>query len=393
MGFDLYATEGTAAALARAGLRAVLVNKIHKDAAGEDANAIGLLRSGKISYIISTSSQGRDPAKDSVQIRRAAVEWNVPCLTSLDTARALARCLLGRYTPYSTELVDLNHMRRKKMVLPFIKMQGCGNDYIFFNCLEQRLAAPESLSVTLSSRHFGIGGDGIVLICPSSKADAAMRMFNLDGSEGAMCGNAIRCVGKYLYENGIIRRERLSIETMSGVRELILFPQNGQVDSVMVDMGPASLHPAQVPVLLPGEKVVDRPVEIGGRNYNITCVSMGNPHCVVFCDYPESLDLQRLGPQFEFAPIFPQRVNTEFVRVQGPAAVQMRVWERGSGETMACGTGACAAAVAAVENGFCKKDADITVKVKGGQLVVRYSEETVLMTGPAHAVYEGVVAI
>ena len=232
------------------------------------------------------------------------------------------------------------------MKLKFTKMQGCGNDYIYFNCFEQDVVAPESLSVYLSDRHFGVGGDGVVLICPSQVADAKMRMFNLDGSEGKMCGNAIRCVGKYLYEHGIAPKQELTIETLSGIKKLRLYVENGVVDSVTVDMGPAELDPKKIPVALEGDVIIDHPVQIGGREERITCVSMGNPHCVVFRDNLDTLDIDKVGPEFEYDPLFPERVNTEFVTVVGENTIKMRVWERGSGETWACGTGACAIASA-----------------------------------------------
>jgi carbamoyl-phosphate synthase large subunit len=356
------------------------------------------MESGAISYVISTSSKGRDPAIDGLKLLRTAVERAIPCLTSIDTARALAQCLKGRYTQSSTELVNLNDMRKEKMKLPFTKMQTCGNDYLYLNGMSGGvpaglLTSPESLSVSLSDRHYGVGGDGVVLILPSEECDARMRMFNRDGSEGMMCGNAIRCVGKYLYDNDIVPRETMTIETSSGKKTLQVYPQSGKVGSVTVDMGPAVLDPARVPVLLDGERVIGRKAAIAGGEYEITCVSMGNPHCVVFVDYPESVPLERVGPLFEHDGLFPERVNTEFVRVLSPNTLQMRVWERGSGETWACGTGACAAVVAAVENGYCQKGADVTVKVRGGELIIRYTDQTVLMTGDAQMVFEGVVEI
>ena len=244
------------------------------------------------------------------------------------------------------------------MKLNFTKMQGCGNDYIYFNCFTQQVISPESLSVWLSERHFGIGGDGIVLICPSKVADAKMRMFNLDGSEGKMCGNAIRCVGKYLYDNGMTAKKQLSIETLSGIKQLTLYTQNDKVASVRVDMGQAALQPEALPVLLSGDRVVGRTVKLAGGEQEITCVSMGNPHCVVFRDSLDLLQIEQEGPAIECDPIFPERVNAEFVQVLDRNTLKMRVWERGSGETWACGTGACAAAVAAVENGFCDKNTD-----------------------------------
>lgn len=277
------------------------------------------------------------------------------------------------------------------MGLKFTKMHGCGNDYIYFNCFEMPVENPEELAVCISDRHFGVGGDGIVLICPSDKADAKMRMFNIDGSEGKMCGNAIRCVGKYLYDNGIKRCNPLKIDTLSGIKTLNLnIGADSKVDSVRVDMGKAILKPEEIPVKLDGETVVARPVTIDGKEYKITCVSMGNPHCVVFTDTDVSeLPLEEIGPKFEFDPLFPERVNTEFINVVDKNTLKMRVWERGSGETLACGTGACASAVAACLNGFCEKNTDVTVRLVGGELVIRYTDEAVTMTGPATVAFTG----
>ena len=389
LGFTLYATKGTARALRQAGMSVTSVNKIHES----DTNTRTLLESGKINYIISTSSKGRLPTRDSVKIRRKAVELGIPCLTSLDTANALANILKSRYTPYSTELVDINRMRRDRMKLKFTKMQGCGNDYIYFNCFEQPVTSPESLSVTLSDRHFGVGGDGVILICPSQVADAKMRIFNLDGSEGKMCGNGIRCVGKYLYDHRLVDQTEITVETLSGIKTLKLYVQDGKVTSVAVSMGNAELRPERIPVELSGDHAVDVPVEIDGQEYRITCVSMGNPHCVVFCDNVDGLELEKIGPLFEFNELFPERVNTEFVQIIDPTTVKMRVWERGSGETWACGTGACAAAVASVLNGRCKKGEDVTVKLKGGALIIHYTEDDVIMTGEARTVFQGEVEI
>jgi len=275
----------------------------------------------------------------------------------------------------------------------FTKMHGAGNDYIYFNCLSESIHNPETLAVRLSDRHFGIGGDGIILICPSDKADAKMRMFNADGSEGKMCGNAIRCVGKYLYDNGIVEKKSLEIETLSGIKKLELNTQGDRVRSVRVDMGKADFSPGSIPVLLDGGAVINRETKIGGKKYFITCVSMGNPHCVIFVENVDAIHIETVGPEFENAPVFPDRVNTEFVRVVDGKTLKMRVWERGSGETFACGTGACASVAAAVANGFCGRDEDIRVILRGGDLTVRYTEETVFMTGNAEKVFEGVVNI
>ncbi len=278
-------------------------------------------------------------------------------------------------------------------MLEFTKMHGCGNDYIYINCFEREIESPEKLAVTLSDRHFGIGGDGIVLICRSSIADAKMRMFNLDGSEGKMCGNAIRCVAKYLYDNGLCIKDRIKIETLSGIKTLDVNTENGFVTSVKVDMGRAELDPSKIPVLLPGDRVINAPLKVRNQTYGITCVSMGNPHAVVFLDDVDSLNLTELGPCFENHEVFPERVNTEFVRVIDRNTVKMRVWERGSGETLACGTGACAAAVASVLNGYCNKGEDIRVLLAGGELIINYTDDRVLMTGGCVKVFEGVIEI
>ncbi|MDR3207835.1 MAG: carbamoyl-phosphate synthase large subunit, partial [Oscillospiraceae bacterium] len=390
LGFSLYATAGTAAVLKKAGLAVKTVGKISENASD---NTMTLLESGKVVYILSTSAKGRDPARDDVKIRRKACLLGIPCLTSLDTAGAVADSLMSRYSEISTELVDINGMRSERMRLPFVKMQGCGNDYIYIDCFDREINSPESLSIFLSDRHYGVGGDGIVLICPSDTADAKMRIFNLDGSEAQMCGNAVRCVAKYLYDNGIVPKQRLTVETRSGVKELLLTVRDNRVYRVTVDMGRAELTPAKVPVALDGDRVVDRLTEVAGGTYRITCVSMGNPHCVVFVEDESGLELSELGPKFEFDKLFPDRVNTEFVRVVDEHTLKMRVWERGSGETMACGTGACASAVAAVLGGYAKKGEDIRVVMNGGELIVNYTDQRVWMTGAAEKVFEGIVEV
>ena len=272
-------------------------------------------------------------------------------------------------------------------------MHGIGNDYIYFDCFDGELPDPSAVSVKLSDRHFSVGGDGVVMICASHIADAQMRMFNADGSEGKMCGNAIRCIGKYLYEIKGMQKDILTVETLSGVKTLHIHAENGKVISVTVDMGRAILSPDEIPALFEGERVVNAPLIVNGTTYRVTVVSMGNPHCVVFGGDPYQLDLNKIGPQFENHPAFPERVNTEFVRVLGKNDLEMRVWERGSGETWACGTGACAVAVAAVLNGYADEGADITVRLRGGNLLIRYTGENVLMTGPAEIAFKGEVEV
>ena len=279
------------------------------------------------------------------------------------------------------------------MELNFTKMHGAGNDYIFVNCFDSIIERPGPLSVKLSDRHKGVGGDGLVMILRSESADAWMRIFNADGSEAGMCGNAIRCVAKYLYDDGIIMKTRMNIETAGGIRELCLALKDGSVTSVAVDMGPAELRPEKIPVRLKGSRAVSRPVTIGGVSYAITCVSMGNPHAVIIRDDLDKIDLAAFGPLIENDALFPDRVNVEFVEIAGTNRINMRVWERGSGETQACGTGACAAAVAAVLNGRCEKGADIEVRPPGGALVIRYTDETVFMTGDCVRVFDGSINI
>ncbi|MBQ9515404.1 MAG: diaminopimelate epimerase [Ruminococcus sp.] len=279
--------------------------------------------------------------------------------------------------------------------LRFTKMHGIGNDYIYFNAITQEIEDPNELSHKLSDRRFGIGGDGIILVCPSDIADAKMRIFNEDGSEAKMCGNGIRCVAKFVYDYGIVPADRrtVAIDTLSGVKTIDLTVENGKAISAKVDMGAAIIKPADIPMIFDGESCIDQPLEVDGKVWNVTAVSMGNPHCVTFVDDVDSLELEKIGPSFENHAAFPDRVNTEFVRVIDEHTLQMRVWERGSGETWACGTGACATVVAACLNGYCKKDEDVTVHLRGGDLVIRYTDETVVMTGPATTVFEGEVIV
>ncbi|WP_144511861.1 diaminopimelate epimerase [Bacillus sp. FJAT-22090] len=280
------------------------------------------------------------------------------------------------------------------MNIPFTKMHGCGNDYIYINCFERTIEHPEQLSKIISDRHFGIGGDGIVLICPSENADAKMRMFNIDGSEGKMCGNAIRCVAKFVYDNNIVKKETLQIDTLSGVKKIKLLVKDGYMTAATVDMGKAILNPSAIPILIDKkETLIQFPFHIEDKIYPITTVSMGNPHCVIFCEDIASIDLPVIGPGFEHHPLFPESVNTEFIQVQDQNTIHMRVWERGSGETLACGTGACAAVVAAVLNGYCEKDTDVTVKLLGGELIIRYTNDDVYMTGPAVTVFHGEIQL
>ncbi len=300
--------------------------------------------------------------------------------------------------------------------MKFTKMQGLGNDYVYVNCLEEQLENPSEMAKFVSDRHFGIGSDGLILIRPSDAADFEMEMYNADGSRGEMCGNGIRCVAKYVYDYGLTDKTSISVETLGGIKYLELTVEDGMVSLVRVDMGRPKLEAAEVPILCEAvteecvvdedsvlgggyaedivkigdcRKVINEPIVVDGMEYRITGVSMGNPHAVVFLEDVEGLEIEKIGPKFENHERFPKRINTEFVRVIDRETIEMRVWERGSGETLACGTGACAAAVASILNGLAEHK--VTVKLRGGDLLVEWEEETgkVYMTGPAVTVFEG----
>ncbi len=384
LGIRLYATTGTAKSIASLGIDVIDVPNLTKN-----NTILELMEQGKINYIIYTGAVQDRTVGDFRKLHQRAMQLSIPCLTSLDTASALADIIESRFTIENTELVDINAMRPWRQKIHFAKMHSCGNDYIFIENFDGKITCPESLCVSLCAQHYGIGGDGIVLIEKSSVADCRMRSFNKDGSEGKMAGNNLRCVGKYLYDKGYVRSEYLSIETASGVHRIRLFLRDGKVSSVAVDMGKATLSAAALPADVPFESLVDYPLNVAGQEWPVTCVGVGNPHCVVFCDAIDGLDLQQIGPQFEYAPVFPQRINTEFVRVINRTSLRMRVWERGNGETLACGPGACAAVVAATVKGYVEKGRDITVRLLGGDLTVNYTDERVMLTGSAVMVFEG----
>jgi len=277
--------------------------------------------------------------------------------------------------------------------MKFTKMQGIGNDYVYINCMERYVPNAPDLAKRISDRHFGVGSDGLILICPSETADFQMVMYNADGSRAQMCGNGIRCVGKYVYDNCLTDKTTITVETLGGIKTLLLHPEDGKVKSVTVDMGIPVFDPKHIPVLSDSEDFIDRTVTVDGKKYRITALSMGNPHAVVFVDDTDSLDLRVIGPAFENHPLFPERINTEFVEGVDHSTLKMRVWERGSEETMACGTGACAAAVAGCVLKKCTSE--VTVKLLGGDLLINWDEETkhVFMTGPAETVFVGEIDI
>lgn len=277
--------------------------------------------------------------------------------------------------------------------MKFTKMQGLGNDYVYVNCFEEKIENPPAVARYVSDRHFGIGSDGLIMINPSEVADFEMEMYNADGSRGEMCGNGIRCVAKYVYDYGLTDKTQISVETLGGIKYLDLTVEDGKVVLVKVDMGKPELKSDLIPIISENEKVIDEPIEVDGQVYHMTGVSMGNPHTVIYVDDVKNLDLEKIGPKFENHERFPKRINTEFVHCIDRNTVEMRVWERGSGETLACGTGACAVAVASILNNL--TDTRVTVKLLGGDLQIERDREKnhVFMTGPAKVVFDGVIDI
>ena len=273
--------------------------------------------------------------------------------------------------------------------MKFTKMQGLGNDYVYVNCFKETIENPPEMAKKVSNRNFGIGSDGLIMINPSDVADFEMEMYNADGSRSEMCGNGIRCVGKYVYDYGLTEKEHISVETLAGIKYLDLTVEDGKVKLVKVDMGSPELVPENIPIVADGNRVIDEPINVNGTEYRMSGVSMGNPHAVVYVEDVKGLDIETIGPAFENHERFPNRVNTEFVKVLDRNTVEMRVWERGSGETMACGTGACAVAVACILNGFTEDK--VTVKLLGGDLQIEWDKEAdkIYMTGPAEVSFDG----
>ena len=384
LGFTLYATGGTAAAIATLGIPVTAVAN-----ATESDDITARMEDGSIHYIVYTGAVKDETLGDFTVLHRKAMQLSIPCLTSLDTAGALADIMDSRFTEENTELIDINRMRKWRQRIHFAKMHSCGNDYIFIDNFDGRITCPESLCVQLCAQHYGIGGDGIVLIEKSDIADARMRSFNRDGSEGRMAGNNIRCIAKYLYDNGLVRSEYMTVECAGVVHHLRVYLRDGRTHAVSADMGRADFTAASIPMRADTDTVIGQEIGIGGETYTVTCLSVGNPHCVVFCDAIDGIDLERVGPLFEYAPIFPERVNTEFVRVINRNTLRVRVWERGNGETLSCGTGACAVAAAAVKLGLCEAGRDITVKQAGGDLTVNCAEDKITLTGDVVFVFEG----
>ena len=385
LGCTMYATKGTAEVISELGVDVTVVDRL-----SATDTVVKLMNEGKIDYIVYTGKTDLESINDFIRLHHHAILLGITVLTALDTANALADIIASKFTEDNTELVDINHLRKEKLQLSFTKMQSCGNDYIYFDNRDGKITCPESIAINYVNIHYGIGGDGIVLIENSAVADAKMRIFNKDGTEGRVGGNAIRCVGKYLYEKGIVPRREMKIETANGINEVTVYSFNGKVNSASVNLGKAELAGENIPCIWKEDKIVNKPATIGGKEYKVTLVNLGNPHCVVFSEKVDAVDVETVGPLFENCEYFPERINAEFIRVVNRVTIKMRVWERGNGETWSCGTGAAAAVVAAVLNDYCDRDTNITVKLRGGDLVVNYhSDGEVELMGSVKTVYEG----
>ncbi len=390
LGCTMYATKGTAKIINDLGFDCTVVDRL-----SATDTMIKLMDEGKIDYVVYTGKTDMESINDFINLHHHAILLGITVLTSLDTANALADIIASKFTEDNTELVDINKLRTEKLKLNFTKMQSCGNDYIVFDNRDGKITCPESIAVNYVIPHYGIGGDGIVLIENSEVADAKMRIFNCDGKEAPTGGNAVRFVGKYLYEKGIVCKNDMRIESTNGVVcDVRVYPFSGKVNSASVNLGKAELAGKKIPCVWDEEQIVGKVINIGGLDYKATLVNLGNPHCVVFSDNVDAINMPVIGPDFENCEYFPEGINTEFVRVVNKVTLKMRVWERGSGETWACGTGACAAVVAAVLAGYCEKDTLVTVKLRGGDLTVNYhSDGTVELMGNVKTVYEGTLEI
>ncbi len=388
LGLTLYATKGTAQVIRSVGLECTEVARL-----STNDEIFKLMDEGKIDYVVYTGKTDIESITNYISLHHHAILLGITVLTSLDTTNALADVIAGRYNQFNTELVDINNLRKHKLKLNFCKMQSCGNDYIFFNNMDNAITCPESLAINFSDRHYAIGGDGIVMIEKSGIADARIRVFNSDGSDGGMAANPLRCVAKYLYDNRFVQSENITVETCSGVRALSVNSFNGKASSVMVNLGAPVFDGASIPSKLDGE-VINRKINIGGKDYEVTLVNVGNPHCVIFCDKVDDVDIETLGQSVCDSGLFPQGIFVECVRVVNRLTIKMRVWEKGNGETWSCGTAAAASAVASIVNGFCARGEIITVKLKGGDLFVNYKQDgDVELDGTVKLSFEGTIEI
>ena len=384
LGIKLYATTGTAEIIRTLDIEVTSVPGV-----SESDEIFDLMESGKIRCVVYTGALVDSTLGDYMALHRFALRHDIPCLTSLDTANVYADVIASRFTEQNTELVNINDMRTQRQKLTFSKMTCSGNDYIFIDNRDGSVPTPESLCASLCDRHTGVGAHGLILIENSDIADAKMRIYNQNGMEGMMMGNSIRSAAKFLYDNGIVKKEDMTIETRIGVKSMHLYITNGKVSSVTVDMGKVRFDPKEIPMLVDTDKVINYQLDLGGKPMSVTCLSVGNPHCVIFVDRVDNKDLQAITAAIEQCGQFPEPMNVELVRYINPYTLRIRTWESDNGETRACGTGACAAVAAAVESGLCKKDTDITVKLRGGDLVVNYNDDRVLLSGDTNLVYVG----
>ena len=389
LGCTMYATKGTAKVIGDLGFDCTVVDRL-----SATDTVIKLMDEGKIDYIVYTGKTDMGSINDFIRLHHHAILLGITVLTALDTANALADIIASKFTEDNTELVDINALRTEKLKLHFTKMQSCGNDYIVFDNRDGKITCPESIAVNYVVPHYGIGGDGIALIEKSDVADAKVRVFNRDGKEAPMGGNAIRCIGKYLYEKGIVNKTEMKIEMAKAVLDVKVYSFSGKANSASVNLGKVVLAGNKIPCVWDEEQIVGKTINVGGIDYKVTLVNLGNPHCVIFSDKVDAINVKAIGAEFENCEYFPEGITTEFIRVVNKVTIKMRVWERGSGETWACGSGACAAVVAAVLAGYCEKDTNVTVKLRGGDLTVNYhSDGTVELLGSVKTVYEGMFEI
>ena len=390
LGCTMYATKGTAKVITDLGFDCQVVDRL-----SATDTVIKLMDEGKIDYVIYTGKTDMESINDFIRLHHHAILLGITVLTALDTANALADIIASQFTEDNTELVDINALRTEKLKLNFTKMQSCGNDFIVFDNRDGKITCPESIAVNYVDPHYGIGGDGIVLLEDSCVADAKVRIFNRNGKETFMGGNAIRCMGKYLYEKNIVRKNDMKIETGVGlICDVKVYSFSGKVNSASVNLGKVLLDGKHIPCVWDEAQIVGKTIKVDGVDYDVTLVNVGNPHCVIFSDKVDAINIPAIGPAFEDSKYFPEGVNVEFIRVVNKVTIKMRAWERGSGETWACGTGACAAVVAAVLAGYCEMDTNVTVKLRGGDLTVNYhADGTVDLMGNVKTVYEGTLEI
>ncbi len=387
LGLTLYATKGTSEVIRSLGLECTDVARL-----SSNEEIFKLMDEGKVDYVVYTGKTDVESISNYISLHHHAILLGITVLTSLDTANALADVIAGRYNQFNTELVDINNLRKEKLKLDFCKMQSCGNDYIIFNNMDNKITCPESLAINFSDRHYAIGADGVVMIEKSEVAAAKMRVFNSDGSNGGMAANPLRCVAKYLFDNRLVD-ENMEIETVNGIKYLAVNSFNGKASSVTVNLGKPIFDAEILPSTLKG-KFVEKQLKFGDNDYTVTLVNVGNPHCVIFCDKIEGVDLESLGQLITESGYFPRGVFVECVRVVNNVTVKMRLWEKSNGETLSCGTAAVAAAVAAIESGLCKNNEIITVKQQGGDLFVKFNERgEIELDGTVRQSFEGLIEI